>query len=286
MPLADVLAHVCEPVRGPDGELRHADGGGRGTADRAHARVEVVRTCTRAGARPYRHEAGDHGAAAAAAGAARGGSSSSRSSTRRQRLQQQRGRVPGPGVGVFFFFSLGAGIVFGLAMVVFNPIRPHAFRKQQRVVAPGCPSEIRSLASYKTRLMHYRGFAADAAAERVVRADIPRESALPSTRTLCLSSSYTTGITLGGSASAVDGSENAAREKGRTPTTRSAKQPLVIFCTLAPRGHVALDPLRRHETGDRDVDAFVCSARAGTPATTNDIMKPTYRQAVGRLTRA
>jgi hypothetical protein len=46
------------------------------------------------------------------------------------------------------------------------------------------------------------------------------------------------GITPGGSASAVGGSENAAKEKGRAPPTRSPKQPLVIFCTLAPRGHV------------------------------------------------
>jgi hypothetical protein len=30
----------------------------------------------------------------------------------------------------------------------------------------------------------------------------------------------------------VDGGENAAKEKGRTPPTRSPKQPLVIFCTL------------------------------------------------------
>ena len=42
--------------------------------------------------------------------------------------------------------------------------------------------------------------------------------------------------------SAVDGGENAAKKKGRTPPTRSPKQPLVIFCTLAPRGHVCSKP--------------------------------------------
>ena len=61
--------------------------------------------------------------------------------------------------------------------------------------------------------------------------DGARERAPVHTHARCVS--LPQGITPGGSASAVGGSENAAKEKGRAPPTRPPKQPLVTSCTLA-----------------------------------------------------
>ena len=115
VPLADILPHVREAVGRTDREFRNADGRRRRPADRAHPRIQIVRTCT-----PTR---------------------SRRAHAKQPGVPRKHTRAalnaPGPGVTCFFFLRRGAGIVFGRGILRPQHQQHHEQQLQADVGGPG-----------------------------------------------------------------------------------------------------------------------------------------------------